>query len=281
MDSLSPVPPGCHHSWMLVATRFISWYSLVIVLLANVTEVRGTYRPIEQKQRTARFTPDPRIVGGTLAAPNDYPFYVNTIPPTLCGGTLITPDIVLTAAHCGGGFLGGVIVGGTLRNSPNNGESLAVDFEFPHPEYNATNRVNDIMLVKLANPSTRTRVELNFDASVPTVDDPVTVIGFGDTTENGELSNELLTVTVDTYADIFCFNLFKSYVPASMICAGTAAGGRDACQGDSGGPLLTADNVQVGIVSAGLGCGRPNIPSIYTEIAAFQSFIRDGICGTF
>lgn len=55
-------------------------------------------------------------------------------------------------------------------------------------------------------------------------------------------------------------------------------GGRDSCQGDSGGPLFTADLVQVGIVSTGSGCAVANVPAIYTEVAAFQSFIRRGIC---
>ena len=259
-------------------------YVLVVAYHVNATEVRGEYGPLQQKQRQRgdKRKPDPRIVGGTPAARGAYPFYVKTIRPILCGGTLIAPDIVLTVAHCGGGFLAGVNIGGILFNGTDAVETLAVDAEFPHPDYQATNRLNDIMLVKLTDPSALSPVvELNFDASIPTVGEVVTVIGFGDTTEGGETSNELLTVNVDTYADDFCFNLYNSFVPERSICAGTAAGGRDSCQGDSGGPLLTADNVQVGIVSNGNGCGRPDIPAIYTEVAGFESYIREGICGMF
>jgi trypsin len=88
-------------------------------------------------------------------------------------------------------------------------------------------------------------------------------------------------VAVDIYTDDACFNYYDDIVPETMICAGTVAGGRDSCQGDSGGPLLTADNVQIGVVAFGEGCGLPDVPSIYTEIAAFESYIRYGICSTY
>jgi secreted trypsin-like serine protease len=132
-------------------------------------------------------------------------------------------------------------------------------------------------------------VELNGDSTIPVVDDVVTVIGFGTTMDGGDPSNVLLTVTVDIYSDDVCLDLYHVFVPETMICAGTTEGGRDSCQGDIGGPLLLANNhssnnnniLQVGIVSKGNGCGRPNIPAIYTKVAAFQSFIRQGICGMY
>ena len=189
------------------------------------------------------------------------------------------PTFILTAAHCGGGFLAGVNIGGILLDGTDAVETLAVDFEFPHPDYDEATQVNDIMLVKLTDPSTLSPVvQMNFDEVIPEIGDVVTLAGFGDTADGGDPSNELLMVTVDTYADDICFNLYNSYVPETMICAGTVAGGRDSCQGDSGGPLLTANNVQIGVVSTGIGCGEADLPAIYTKVAAFESFIRQGIC---
>ena len=62
-----------------------------------------------------------------------------------------------------------------------------------------------------------------------------------------------------------------------MICAGFAAGGHDACLGDSGGPLVIGSQL-VGIVSWGIGCGRPNFPGVYTSTGNLRTWIA-GLTG--
>jgi secreted trypsin-like serine protease len=162
---------------------------------------------------------DPRIVGGTPAAFGDFPFYASTILPSLCGGTLIHEDIILTAAHCGDAFLDGVHIGGVLVNGMDAVEVVSVDQEFPHMDYDPTTTINDIMLVKLTAPVTSPLVSLNFDPTVPAEGDVVTVIGFGHTMFNGSVSDILLMVDVDVYSDEFCELPDPNYDPPTMICA--------------------------------------------------------------
>ena len=91
------------------------------------------------------------------------------------------------------------------------------------------------MLVKLSDPVTDTPlVGLNFDPAVPSSNEPLTVIGFGNTAEDGTFSTALLEVGVETISFADCNNYFGTINDELMLCAGTEQGGRDSCQGDSG-----------------------------------------------
>lgn len=164
---------------------------------------------------------DARIVGGTIVAPGTYPFFAYGAGTILCGATLIYEDILLTAAHCDGAFIqNGALIGGTQLDG-SDATRIEVESELPSPDYDDATRLNDIMLVKLREPSTAPLATLNLDAIVPVEGDPVTVTGFGDTADGGEPSPVLLDVTVDTFSDEFCDALYNVYEPDTMICAGT------------------------------------------------------------
>ena len=91
-----------------------------------------THSSNEQRQLDA---PQPRVVGGDDADVGEYPFFVHGIDGELCGGTLIHPDIVLTAAHCEGAFSGDVIIGSTDLYAQDSPERIDIDFLLPHPDY--------------------------------------------------------------------------------------------------------------------------------------------------
>ena len=222
-----------------------------------------------------------RIVGGTQVEAT-VPYYVHLFNPT-CGGSLIHPDIVLTAAHCTS-FVGRTVYIGATRLNGNGAQTRKVIASLVHPTFNATgNEENDIRLLKLETPSTSRLVELNKYTLIPAIDSKVDVIGFGKTSEaSGVLSFYLNEVQVTVQDYEVCQSTPNMNIignPSTQICAGELAGGKDSCDGDSGGPLLIAGtDIQVGIVSVGVGCARVNASAIYTKVSAYDDFIQDGIC---
>ncbi|XP_076181180.1 trypsin-3 [Ptiloglossa arizonensis] len=60
------------------------------------------------------------------------------------------------------------------------------------------------------------------------------------------------------------------------LCAGLKEGGKDTCQGDSGGPLI-CNSTQVGIVSWGTGCAKPNSPGVYCRLDLYLDWLNETI----
>lgn len=226
------------------------------------------------------------IVGGTNAKVTDYEGMIQTENDETgpwCGATLIAPDWAVSAAHCviadlpGQGFQRAVL-GRQLANG-NDGESIAITQVIRHEAYNAETNENDIALLKLAKKSTKKPVRIATAAEWPTLkqaNTPVTVIGWGATSEGGNQSNSLLQVTVPIITEQQCNQQYQGIIDERQVCAGLRNGGKDSCQGDSGGPLfekVDGENIQVGVVSFGNGCARANFAGVYTAVASFRTWI--------
>uniref|UniRef100_A0A8D1RGC4 Peptidase S1 domain-containing protein n=1 Tax=Sus scrofa TaxID=9823 RepID=A0A8D1RGC4_PIG len=110
------------------------------------------------------------------------------------------------------------------------------------------------------------------------------VTGWGDITEDEVLPSPhtLQEVQVGIINATMCNHLFslpdfRRNIWGDMVCAGDPQGGKDACFGDSGGPLACKKKglwYQIGVVSWGVGCGRPNRPGVYTNISMHYEWIR-------
>ncbi|WP_406403283.1 serine protease [Streptomyces sp. NBC_00879] len=226
-------------------------------------------------QPTSSSAATPPVVGGTRAAQGEFPFMVRLSMG--CGGALYTKQIVLTAAHC---------VSGSGNNTSITATAGVVDLQsssaikvkstkvLQAPGYNGTGK--DWALIKLAKPIDLPTLKI---ADTKAFDNGTfAVAGWGAAREGGGQQRYLLKAQVPFVSDASCKQAYPELVAGEEICAGFQQGGVDTCQGDSGGPMFRKDNnnawIQVGIVSWGEGCARPNYPGVYTEVSTFASAIK-------
>lgn len=104
----------------------------------------------------------------------------------------------------------------------------------------------------------------------------LTVIGFGALSEDGRGSDRLQQVQVPANSHDTCSSQYDGVQEDIHLCAGFTEGGKDSCQGDSGGPIFEIRNgvpVQVGVVSFGDGCARPNKSGVYARVSGAYDWI--------
>ncbi|KAM4628417.1 transmembrane protease serine 2-like [Polymixia lowei] len=231
-----------------------------------------------------------RIVGGQQAALGAWPWQVSlqVEGSHRCGGAIISPYWIVTAAHCVAGdsnpedwtvYAGIVDELGTLFN-PGRSVSRIV----AHEDYSSFTLKNDIALMKLSNPLDITASRDIGPVCLPntglniTVPQKCWISGFGSKVNEGSASPYLMEAEVSLIDSAAC-NSSISYngrITQDMICAGEMEGGVDACQGDSGGPLVSQkDGVWwlVGDTSWGDQCAMRNKPGVYGNVTYFLSWI--------
>ncbi|EFX78208.1 hypothetical protein DAPPUDRAFT_320718 [Daphnia pulex] len=188
------------------------------------------------------------MVGSDVARRNQYPYMVRSNFKFHCGGSLISGNEILTAAHC----------------------------------------FNDIAILTLEHPvkfsASISPVCLPPDGSADSYDGRLVYAkGWGHTKEKGTASDFLRHVTKIVVPTETCQRVFKSFeYQDHMMCA--YEHGKGTCQGDSGGPLVAwlvvkstgpkCKYEQVGIVSWGIGCARSGYPGVFMRVTSFLPWIK-------
>merc|ERR1719225_2066230 len=211
-----------------------------------------------------------QIVNGRDAGVGDWPWQISLGG---CGATIISPEWVLSAAHCGNP--GTAYAGLHNRTQTSSGQARSIVENKKHPLYRSqTSYDNDLMLL---------RVDPPFDfgpgvgaACLPDVSvaagTECWITGWGTLSSGGSRPSILQEAAVDIKTNEQCNSDYSGEITDDMICAnGNNNGGTtDACQGDSGGPLVCEKGgfwYVEGATSWGYGCANPLYPGVWARVA--------------
>ncbi|XP_011185400.1 trypsin 3A1 [Zeugodacus cucurbitae] len=272
-----------------------AYRSIIIILLCQLLSVAALF-DAKHNTTTTREPPKQlessvgRIVGGFEAHIHQIPYQVSIQQEGVhrCGGAIYSATIIVSAAHCFELWdmpeLFAVRAGSSEHER--GGVYLPVRRIFVHAQFQPANGVgDDIAVVAVTYPLP---FSINIQpiplASSADMSDAYRsvyfVSGWGSLAEGSRLrSPRLRFVTVKQFEQRACKAAYSRtvHITEGMLCAGALGGGRDSCQGDSGGPLVGYAHgrfVLVGVVSFGIGCGRPGLPGIYTRVAEYKDWIE-------
>ncbi|MGE4426119.1 MAG: serine protease [Solirubrobacteraceae bacterium] len=262
-------------------------------------------------------TASPRIVGGSPVTITDVPFQVALWDPAalgagttpwdgqFCGGAIVAPTKIVTAAHCvttGGSTVAPStirVLAGTSRlrgpdgpADPPTARDLAVASIAVYPSYGPSTNDGDAAVITTAGPVYDAATPSGAVAPITLLDpsqetaaaspdrsSPVRISGWGDLSAGAPPGSpdfrpaDLHAATTHLYSTLICattYLLRGEAITDRMVCAGEPGGGIDSCQGDSGGPMtagVSGTPRLAGIVSFGVGCAGALAPGVYTRLA--------------
>jgi trypsin len=218
------------------------------------------------------------IVGGEEATAGAYPWMVSlgSNGRHFCAGSLIAPDVVLTAAHCiSGRTITARVLGGGLTSG--GAENIRVIAQTKHPKYNSATSGHDMAILMLSKSSSIAPVD--FDKGIEMwAGTSSRVIGWGALSSGGGSPTRLQQVDVPVRTQTECDGSYPGKIDGTMVCAGVPEGGIDSCQGDSGGPqfvMVGGKPVVMGIVSWGYGCASPGKYGVYARVNSMLPFMSE------
>ncbi|NMI61009.1 MULTISPECIES: trypsin-like serine protease [unclassified Streptomyces] len=248
---------------------------------------------------------DPKIIGGTTTTITTAPWMAqlwylddkgtsNTSDDFgfFCGGSVVSPTKILTAAHCVKDEHGksydwkahGAVVTGTSQlpsaggTDLHGGTATSVLRQWNHPSYNPSTIDNDIAVLTLDGPvkAKPIRMTTSGDTASYASGTKATLYGWGRTSSaTQDISGTLKTATLPIKSDATCGGYYKAeFIKGHMVCAGNPATGSDtgttsACNGDSGGPLIVGGRI-VGVVSWGVvDCVQKGAYSVFTKVSTY------------
>ncbi|XP_067635704.1 collagenase-like [Eurosta solidaginis] len=269
--------------------KFLIAWSLLICI-ASAFEIRGT-RNIQRERfgsMVQKAVVSSRITNAQTAAVNQFRYQAGLSiydgeKYKLCGGSLISKEWVLTAAHC---TLTAVVVfvylGSITCYDPST--RLRVDRcnIIVHSEYNTETAINDIALINIPNVRRSAAI---YPVSLPRrasrysayVDETAVASGWGRTSDRSTSNSPILQyASFKVISNEVCAGIYgSSFIDNGKICTATV-NRIGVCNGDSGGPLvLESSNIQIGILSfySDYGC-EADIPAGYTRVTSYLDWIE-------
>ncbi|RMC02204.1 hypothetical protein DUI87_21371 [Hirundo rustica rustica] len=234
-----------------------------------------------------------RLIDGTVGRRGGSPWQImlqNTEGKFLCGGVLIHPAWVLTAAHCLEEHKGFRVKLGKFRfRSEADEQTIWVDKWITHENYTKKTSDNDIGMLHLAEHVMYYKYALPICLPARNLAEQeltrsgrrMVVTGWGSTSEhNNSYAASLRYIEIPVVPRNECAQAMSFPISENMLCAGSLGDRKDSCSGDSGGPLFTRYKdtwFLVGLVSWGEGCGRREKFGVYTKVSQYLEWIQHHI----